>query len=525
MIFNKVKINSQLSAEDLINQTLNLKQGVISSSQALCIHTGTFTGRSPKDKYIVTDSTFVVEKVDWDSDFNHKISAEKFTILKEDIISYLENKEEIWYRKCYACANHKYQIGLNVYNEYPSSNLFAYNMFIRPEDTPTDLVIADWTIIQAPDFKAEPEKHGTLSSNFSIISFTNKTILIGGSGYTGEIKKGVFTVLNYILPAEFNVLSMHCSANIGSNSDVALFFGLSGTGKTTLSTDAKRKLIGDDEHGWDNISVFNFEGGCYAKVIGLNKEDEPEIYEAIKSGALVENTVFNNFTNEINFNDNSITENTRVSYPIDFIENILNPSKAGIPSTIFFLTCDASGVLPPVSKLSIAQAKYYFLSGYTSKVAGTETGVTQPNPTFSACFGAPFLPLHPTVYAELLGDKLSKHAINVWLINTGWSGASYLTGKRISIQYTRAIINAVLSGKLNQVAFDLFPVFNLNVPTSCPGVPAHILNPLKTNLDSPNYINALEKLAQDFNNNFIKFENEVKEDVRLCAPNNLSIKY
>jgi phosphoenolpyruvate carboxykinase (ATP) len=523
MNFVNVKINKQLSVQELINQTISLNQGRMSNTEALCINTGIFTGRSPKDKYIVTDDS-VEESVDWTSDFNHRISAEKFVTLKKEVIKYLDSKEEIWFRKCYACANPEYQIGLEVYNEYPSSNLFAYNMFLRPEDTQSDQVIADWTIIQAPDFQANPKIHGTLSTNFSIISFADKTILIGGSGYTGEIKKGVFTVLNYLLPEKFNVLSMHCSANMGIKGDVALFFGLSGTGKTTLSTDSARKLIGDDEHGWDENSVFNFEGGCYAKVIGLKKEFEPEIYSAIKKGALVENIVFNDASSAINFEDNSITDNTRVSYPINFIENILHPSKAGIPSTIFFLTCDASGIFPPVSKLSVAQAKYYFLSGYTSKIAGTETGVTCPKQTFSACFGAPFLPLHPSVYAELLGQKLSEYKINVWLINTGWSGESYLKGKRISISHTRAIISAALSGKLDEAEFDVFPVFNLSVPKSCDNVPENILNPYKSHLNDSTYMNEVEKLAQDFNNNFIKFEHQVSNDVRMCAPEILIAK-
>jgi phosphoenolpyruvate carboxykinase (ATP) len=517
MKFINVKINKQLSPQELINQTIDLKQGWISDTGALCINTGVFTGRSPKDKYIVSDSE-IEETVDWNSDFNHKISSDNYLKLKKDVLKYLDSKAELWYRKCYAGANSKYQIGLDVYNEYPSSNLFAYNMFLRPESVNSDIVVNDWTILQAPGFQANPQVHGTLSPNFSIISFAEKTILIGGSGYTGEIKKGVFTVLNYLLPTDFKVLSMHCSANMGTKGDVALFFGLSGTGKTTLSTDANRKLIGDDQHGWDENSVFNFEGGCYAKVIGLKKEFEPEIYSAIRKGALVENIVFNNSSNVINFEDKSITENTRVSYPINFIDNILNLSKAGNPSTIFFLTCDASGVLPPVSKLSVSQAKYYFLSGYTSKVAGTETGITEPKPTFSACFGAPFLPLHPTVYAELLGEKLSEQKINVWLINTGWSGHSYLEGKRISINHTRAIITAALSGKLDEAEFDLFPVFNLNVPKSCPNVPENILNPIKNRSNDADYNNEIKKLAIAFNNNFMKFKGQVNDSVTLCAP-------
>lgn len=515
--FKNVRINRQLSVTLLVKQTLALKQGLINSTGALCINTGIFTGRSPKDKFIVKDLN-TQQTVDWESDFNHAFSQENFIKLKTDVLTYLDAKEEVWFRKCYACAHPDYQIALNVFNEYPSGNLFAYNMFLRPEDVADTSSISDWTIIQAPDFKAKPEVHGTRSTNFSVISFTDKTILIGGTGYTGEIKKGVFSVLNYLLPNDFKVLSMHCSANVGAKDDVALFFGLSGTGKTTLSTDANRKLIGDDEHGWNESSVFNFEGGCYAKVIGLKQEFEPEIFGAIKSGALVENVVFQKSTNVIDFNDGSITENTRVSYPIDFIPNSITPSRAGTPKTIFFLTCDASGVFPPVSKLNVSQAKYYFLSGYTSKIAGTETGITEPVPTFSTCFGAPFIPLHPTVYAELLGEKLENNEINVWLINTGWSGQPYGEGNRISIKYTRSIITAALSGQLDDEEYDIFPIFNLSIPKKCLGVPDDILNPLDNVSNKEAFLGEIEQLAKRFDANFLKFKDQVGEDILMCAP-------
>lgn len=515
--FKHVSINRQESVELLVKQTLELKHGLKNSTGALCISTGKFTGRSPKDRFIVKDA-ITTQTVDWESEFSHEFSTANFNRLKSDILAYLDAKERIWFRKSYACAHPDYQISLNVYNEYPSGNLFAYNMFLRPEDVSTTATISDWTIIQAPDFKAEPKLHGTRSANFAVISFTDQTILIGGTGYTGEIKKGVFSVLNYLLPNNFKVLSMHCSANVGMEGDVALFFGLSGTGKTTLSTDANRKLIGDDEHGWGEESVFNFEGGCYAKVIGLNEEFEPQIFEAIKEGALVENVGFQNSSNIIDFSNRNLTENTRVSYPIKFIGNSLNPSRAGIPKTIFFLTCDASGVFPPVSRLSVAQAKYYFLSGYTSKVAGTETGVTEPNPTFSTCFGAPFIPLPPTVYADLLGEKLENNKINVWLVNTGWSGHSYRDGDRISIKHTRAIITAALTGKLDDEEFDVFPIFNLSIPKKCDGVPSNILNPLNNVTNNSSFMNQVEQLAQMFEENFAKFKTQVSEEVLVCAP-------
>lgn len=516
--FNNAKVHKQLSPEALIAATLKNGQGKLNNTGALCIDTGNFTGRSPQDKFIV-DETECEPFVNWESDFNHKIPADKFAVLKADVLNYLDTKAELWTRRCIACAHSGYQLSIQVINEYPSSNLFAYNMFLKPEEVEDNAaVLGNWTIIQAPGFSADPDRHGTRSSNFSIISFSQQIILIGGTGYTGEIKKGVFTVLNYLLPKDHQVLSMHCSANVGHEGDVALFFGLSGTGKTTLSTDPKRALIGDDEHGWDNDSVFNFEGGCYAKTIGLDETQEPEIFAAIRNGALVENVVFLPGSNAIDFHNSSLTENTRVSYPLSFIKNIAKPSRAGIPKNIFFLTCDASGVLPPVSKLSVSQAKYYFLSGYTSKIAGTEAGITEPKPTFSACFGAPFLPLYPSVYADLLGNKLKEHNITVWLVNTGWSSLPYGQGKRISIKHTRAIISAALNGSLNAQAFENFPVFDLQIPKACPGVPAEILNPMNQFKAITPYLERLIDLAKKFRLNFIPYENMVSKDVVKCCP-------
>jgi phosphoenolpyruvate carboxykinase (ATP) len=344
-------------------------------------------------------------------------------------------------------------------------------------------------------------------------------ILIAGTGYTGETKKGIFTVLNYILPHEKNVLSMHCSANMGDDSDTAIFFGLSGTGKTTLSADPNRKLIGDDEHGWTADNIFNFEGGCYAKTIGLTEEKEPEIYNAIREGALVENVRFFEGTNKINFDDGSITENTRVSYPLDFISNSLEPSIGGLPKNIFFLTCDAFGVFPPISKLNPGQAMYQFISGYTAKVAGTETGIKEPKPTFSACFGAPFLPLHPGKYAQMLGNKMQEHKVNVWMINTGWTGGPTGTGQRIKLKYTRAMITAALEGKLNSVQFDTHPVFGMSVPKEVPGVPVELLNPRNTWDDKNAYDEKAKYLAGLFIKNFEKYKDGVSAEVLDAAPN------
>lgn len=391
-------------------------------------------------------------------------------------------------------------------------------MFLRPEVKELDDFKVDWHIIQAPGFKADPLVDGTRQQNFAIVSFKHKTILIGGTGYTGEMKKGIFTILNYLLPKEQNVLSMHCSANMGAEGDVAIFFGLSGTGKTTLSADPARKLIGDDEHGWAKKSVFNFEGGCYAKCIDLSRDKEPEIYNAIRPGALVENILFTEGTKQINFADKSITENTRVSYPLDYISNALEPSIGGLPKNIFFLTCDAYGVLPPISKLSPGQAMYQFISGYTARVAGTEAGVTEPKATFSACFGAPFLPLHPGHYAKMLGEKMKAHQVNVWMINTGWIGGPYGVGNRIKLSYTRAMIAAALNGALDNVDYDVHPVFGVLMPKRCPDVPVNILHPRFTWEDRAAYDAMAKQLAELFIKNFEKYAAGVSSEILKAAP-------
>jgi phosphoenolpyruvate carboxykinase (ATP) len=509
------EIHYQNTPEELTNQTLIRKEGKLNNTGALIIKTGEFTGRSPKDKFIVKDS-ITADTVNW-NDFNIPIDSSHFDIVYEKMMKHLSEKE-LWVRDAHACADINYRLRIRVINENPWSNLFAYNMFIRPEDNELDEFKADWHIIQAPSFHADPKTDGTRQHNFSMVNFTKKIILIGGSGYTGEMKKGIFTILNYILPMEKNVLSMHCSANIGKSGDTAIFFGLSGTGKTTLSADPNRNLIGDDEHGWTENSVFNFEGGCYAKTIDLSEEKEPEIYHAIKPGALVENITFFPDTNIIDFSSKEITENTRVSYPLNFISNAIEPSIGKLPKNIFFLTADAYGILPPISKLNAGQAMYQFISGYTAKVAGTEAGVTEPKSTFSACFGAPFMPLHPGFYAEMLGKKMKEHNVNVWMINTGWSGGPYGIGHRMKLSYTRAMITAALEGKLNDVKFEAHPIFGMMMPTTCNDVPSEILNPRNTWEDKNAYDIKAVELAKQFVKNFEKYASGVNQEILDAAP-------
>lgn len=508
-------VHYQLTPAELTEQTVQRKQGILNDTGALLINTGEFTGRSPKDKFTVKDE-LTADSVHW-NDFNIPLEPKYFDQMHEKLVNYL-NSKETWVRDCYACADPAYRLNIRVINENPWSNLFAYNMFLRPTEDELENFTPEWHIIQAPGFKADPAVDGTRQHNFAMVSFTKKMILIGGTGYTGEMKKGIFTILNYILPHQKNVLSMHCSANMGKDGDTAIFFGLSGTGKTTLSADPNRSLIGDDEHGWTDNSVFNFEGGCYAKTIDLSAEKEPEIYNAIKPGALVENVVFIDGTNKIDFASKKITENTRVSYPLSFISNALEPSIGKMPKNIFFLTADAYGILPPVSKLSPGQAMYQFISGYTAKVAGTEAGVTEPKSTFSACFGAPFLPLHPGKYAEMLGKKMTEHNVNVWMINTGWSGGPYGIGSRMKLAYTRATITAALEGKLDNVAYEAHPVFGMMMPKECPGVPAEILNPRNTWADKAAYDTKAKDLAKQFVKNFEKYASGVNAEILAAAP-------
>lgn len=517
-IRNNANQYCNLSQQELVQETLLHGQGTLSDQGALCIRTGAFTGRSPDDKFTVDDA-LTHDSVDWNK-FNKPFSKDQFNALLEKMCRYFDDKD-VYVKDAYACADERYRITIRVFAEFPWSAQFAGNMFIRPDDKDLDAFIPEWCIYCAPGFHADPAVDGTRQHNFSIIDFEAKRILIGGSAYTGEIKKSIFTILNFVLPHQKNVLSMHCSANIGKDGDTAIFFGLSGTGKTTLSADPGRQLIGDDEHAWSEQGVFNFEGGCYAKCIDLTEEKEPDIYRAIKPGAILENIQFFEGTNTPDYSNSCITENTRVSYPLEHIRNAVIPSVGGHPRNIFFLTCDAYGILPPISKLNKAQAMYHFISGYTAKVAGTETGVTEPKATFSACFGAPFLPLHPTYYAKMLGQRIEQFNPNIWLVNTGWTGGPYGVGSRIKLPYTRALITAALNGDLNTVSYARDEVFGLEFPTSCPGVPSEVLNPRNTWSDQAMYDQKALALAELFTHNFEKYEDKASDDIRQAAPNNV----
>ncbi|MCF6350305.1 MAG: phosphoenolpyruvate carboxykinase (ATP) [Flavobacteriaceae bacterium] len=514
---NNSSIKRNLSANELIQICIDKNIGKIADNGALAVNTGEFTGRSPKDRFIVKDD-ITKDLVWWDGNINLPFDETKFDKLYDKVTTYLSTKE-LYVRDAFAGADNTNKLALRVITELPWVSLFAYNMFLRPTEKELINFDAEWVVLQAPSFMAVADQDGTRQHNFSILSFKRKVILIGGSGYTGEVKKGIFSALNFILPVFKNVFPMHCSSNIGKNGETAIFFGLSGTGKTTLSADVHRKLIGDDEHGWTATNeIFNFEGGCYAKVIDLSAKNEPEIYAAIKKGALLENVIFKQGTNEVDYKDVSITQNTRVSYPIDHIENIQVPSIGKNPKNIFFLTADAFGVLPPISKLTPGQAAYHFISGYTAKVAGTEAGVTKPIPSFSACFGAPFMPLHPAKYAMMLSKKIAKHKVNVWLVNTGWTGGPYGVGNRIKLKYTRAMINAALDGKLDHVSFVEHSIFKLAMPTSCENVPTEVLNPKNTWADKKAYDKKARHLAKFFHENFKTFEAGANKEILEGAP-------
>ncbi|MHB1921830.1 MAG: phosphoenolpyruvate carboxykinase (ATP) [Chitinophagaceae bacterium] len=509
------KIHDQLSPWELIEQTLDRGQGELSDTGALVVHTGSFTGRSPKDRFIVKDD-LTAGCMDW-NDFNLPISASYFDLLYRKVIHFLSSKE-IWVRDGWVGVDPQYRLNIRCITQTPWANLFCYNMFLRPDPGEQESRKPDWTLLHAPGCLANPAIEGTRQSNFTILDFTRKILLIGGSAYTGEIKKGIFSVLNFWLPHQHQVLGIHGSANMGLNGDTALFFGLSGTGKTTLSTDPARKLIGDDEHGWSDRGIFNFEGGCYAKCIDLNPNQEPQIYQAIREGALLENVRFFPGTWRVNYRDRSITENTRVSYPLFYIDQALDPAMAGHPKNIFFLTCDAYGILPPISRLNPGQAMYQFLSGYTARVAGTETDITEPKATFSTCFGAPFMPLHPFIYAKMLGEKIKRHRVQCWLINTGWSAGPYGMGKRIPLSSTRAMIQAALEGKLEEVEWSSLEIFNLAIPRHCPGVPSGLLHPKNTWADPQEYVRKARDLAQAFILNFKKFQTFDDPDLMTAAP-------
>lgn len=510
------KVNYNLSPAELVEAALKRGESVLADSGALAADTGEFTGRSPKDKFCVKDAK--TENTVWWGDVNQPFDGDKFEKLLNKVIDHLEGKE-IFARDAYACADSNYRLTIKVFTETAYNNLFCHNLFLRPTAEELKNFDSEWVIINAPSFHADPAVDGTRQHNFSMLDFTRKIILIGGSGYTGEMKKGIFTVLNYILPEEKNVLSMHCSANIGNDTnDTAIFFGLSGTGKTTLSADPNRRLIGDDEHGWSGNTVFNFEGGCYAKCIDLTQEKEPQIFDAIKFGTLLENIRFNEGTRTPDYTNTTVTENTRAAYPIYSVDNIATPSIGSTPKNIFFLTADAFGVLPPISKLTPEQAMYHFISGYTAKVAGTEAGVTEPQATFSACFGKAFLPLHPGKYAKLLGEKLKESGANVWLVNTGWSGGSYGVGNRMKLSFTRAMITAALKGELSNVEYTTHKVFGLAMPNSCPAVPTEILHPRATWADTNAYDQKANHLAELFIKNFSQYADGVTEDILSAAP-------
>jgi len=510
------KINYNLTCEELYSICFKNNLGRLTENNVLAVNTGKFTGRSPKDRYIVKDK--ITENKVWWGNINTPISEEIFQNIYSKLVTYISNKE-IYVRDCQACATEKNILKIRTICEYPWSDIFCNNMFIKnTNEKKSDI---DWTVISAPGFHADPKKDFILNKNFSIINFSKKTIIIGGTGYTGEIKKGIFSVLNFILPVEKNILPMHCSANFSNSFGTTIFFGLSGTGKTTLSTDSNKKLIGDDEHGWDSDdNIFNFEGGCYAKVLNLSSQSEPEIFDAIKPGALLENVSLNS-DGSVDYKSKKITQNSRVSYPINHIKNIMKPSVGNNPKNILFLTADAFGVLPPISKLNPNQAAYHFISGYTSKLAGTEEGIDEPIPSFSACFGAPFMPLHPTVYADMLIEKMNKSKVNVWLVNTGWTGGPYGIGKRMELKYTRAMINAALSGELDQANknnYHIHSVFNLMQPRSCPNVPNNVLSPRKTWNNDIKYYKKAYMLSRAFIKNFKNFSDYASEQVLLGGP-------
>ncbi|MGB9809576.1 MAG: phosphoenolpyruvate carboxykinase (ATP), partial [Caldanaerobacter sp.] len=462
-LINFKNVYRNLPVAKLIEEAVKREEGVLINNGAFDVYTGKYTGRSPNDKFIVDDLE-IHDEIWWEN--NKPISPEKFEKLLNRLTAYLQERD-IFIFDGFVGADPAYRIPIRVITEYAYQSLMARQLFIRPSKKELENFIPEYTLIAAPRFKAIPEIDGTNSEAFIILNFTKKLIIIGGSQYGGEIKKAIFTLMNYLMPKR-GVLSMHCSANVGKDGDTALFFGLSGTGKTTLSADPERFLIGDDEHGWSEKGIFNFEGGCYAKCINLSREKEPQIWDAIRFGAILENVIYDEATREPDYTSDKITENTRAAYPIDFIPGAIQSGVGGHPKTIIFLTADAFGVLPPIAKLTKEQAMYYFLSGYTSKLAGTERGITEPQATFSTCFGAPFLPLPPMVYAKMLGEKIEKYDTKVFLVNTGWSGGPYGVGTRIKLEYTRRMVSAALKGELDKVEFTKDPIFNLNIPVSCP---------------------------------------------------------
>ncbi|MBN1211866.1 MAG: phosphoenolpyruvate carboxykinase [candidate division Zixibacteria bacterium] len=507
--------NTPILYEDIVKNG----EGMITHLGPIAVRTGLHTGRAAKDKFIVREGE-TGDKVWWGK-VNKPFEPEKFEMMFRRLQAYLQGRD-LYVQDCYAGYDPKYRLPVRVITETAWHSLFARNMFIQvPPEQLTELV-PKFTIIHVPNFQAIPEVDGTNSEAFILLNLRRKLVLIGGTSYAGEIKKSIFTVMNFLLPQE-NVMSMHCSANVGPDNEVAIFFGLSGTGKTTLSADPNRKLIGDDEHGWSASGVFNFEGGCYAKIINLSQESEPEIYATTRQfGTILENVGYDIITRRLDLNDASLTENTRAAYPLSHIPNALRESMAGHPKNIIMLTADAFGVMPPISKMSPEQAMYHFISGYTAKVAGTEAGITEPQATFSACFGAPFMVLHPYRYAEILAEKIKKHDVACWLVNTGWSGGPFGVGKRMPIKYTRALVNAALEGRLKNSTFEEDPVFGVQVPNSCEGVPAEILKPRQTWSDKNAYDEKARYLAGLFKDNFSQFENEVPAALKKAGPREMA---
>ncbi len=492
-------------------------EGEIADMGPFVAVTSPHTGRSPNDKFVVEEAA---TKDDiWWGKVNSPFPPEKFDLLLKDVQEYLNAQPELFIQDLYAGADPKHRLSVRYVMPNAWHASFVRNMFIRPELSDLPTFEPNFSVIHAPEFQATPDKHGTRSGTFIILNFARRMILIGGTRYAGELKKSIFTVMNYMMPKK-GVLSMHCSANIGQNGDTALFFGLSGTGKTTLSADPERSLIGDDEHGWSEEGVFNFEGGCYAKVINLSASGEPDIYQTTQMfGTVLENVVLDPNSKRVDFADQSITENTRASYPLHYIRNHVPNGRGGHPRNVIFLTADAFGVLPPIARLTPDQAMYYFLSGYTAKVAGTERGVTEPQATFSACFGAVFLVWHPSKYADMLGELVQKHGSHIWLVNTGWTGGPYGVGSRMKLEHTRAMISAALSGALDNVASETDPVFGLAVPTKIPGVPEEVMRPRDTWKDTAAYDAQARKLAGMFDKNFSQFAENVSDGARKAGPN------
>jgi len=512
-IINPSAVHHQMPVAKLVEKALARGEGTLSETGALVVTTGKYTGRSPEDRFVV-DEPSVHNEIDWGK-VNKPVSVETFNGIYNRLVAYLQNRE-VFVFDGFGGADTEHRLSVRVVNELASQNLFMHQMLLRPTEAELASFVPGFTIIAAPGFKCIPEVDGTHSEAAIILSFEKKIVIVAGSQYSGEMKKSVFSILNYMLPKK-GVFPMHCSANVGNDGDVAVFFGLSGTGKTTLSADPLRKLIGDDEHGWSSKGVFNFEGGCYAKCINLKQENEPQVWNAIKFGALVENVVMDPETREFDFDDGSLTENTRVGYPVEYIPNAVIPGVGGIPKTVIFLTADAFGVLPPISKLDKNQAMYHFVSGYTARLAGTERGVLTPDTTFSTCFGAPFLPLHPSVYAEMLGKAVDASNANVYLVNTGWSGGPYGVGKRMAIKLTRALITAALNGDLTKVEYQHDPILNVDIPKSCPNVPAEVLNPRDTWADKAAYDASVQDVANRFVKNFAKYK-DMPEHIIKAGP-------